>query len=80
MQRLAVVEDLQILRERRPDLGAGRPAAAGDTFGFERGEETFDDRVVPAIARPAHAADEPVSAQQVLVGVAGAPKNGDRLG
>jgi len=36
-------------------------------FELEAGEETFSDRVVPAIAAPAHAALKPVLRKQLLI-------------
>jgi hypothetical protein len=36
-------------------------------FELEAGKETFGNRVVPAIAAPAHTADDPVSGEQSLV-------------
>ena len=67
MSATAVIEQLEIFENGGASLGAGSPLHLVNEFELEAGKETFGDRVVPAIAAPAHAADDPVSGKQSLV-------------
>src|SRR5436309_15732746 len=64
---LAVVEDLDVLHDRRPRGGAGREVGAVDQLLLQRGEEALHRRVVPAVRPAAHAARDPVPGQEDLV-------------
>src|SRR5215213_7364222 len=51
---LAVVEDLDVVKDLGPEIGSGRPGAAVDELFLERGEEALSDRVIEAIAARSH--------------------------
>src|SRR6059058_6522583 len=57
MPSLPVVEDLQVLEDGAVGVRVRRPVRLVREFDLERREETLRDRVVPAVAAPAHAQD-----------------------
>ena len=67
MSATAVVEQLEIFKNRGAHLGTSSPLNLVNEFELEAGKETFGNRVVPAIAAPAHAAAQPVLSEQLLV-------------
>ena len=71
MPPLAVVEQFDVFEQLVAGLSSGTPPAPMDQFNFERGEETFRHRVVPAVAFTAHATLDAVDRQQLLILVAG---------
>jgi len=71
MAPLAIVEQLDVFEDFTSCLGSGTPVALIAQFQFERGKKTFRHRVIPAIAFTAHAAQETVRRQQLLILVAG---------
>src|SRR5262245_26218260 len=68
---LSVVEDLEVLEQVGARLRAGGPRGTMNELDLQRREETLGDGVVPAVAPPAHAADDPVLRQDALVAAAG---------
>src|SRR5437870_948881 len=68
---LVVVEDLNVLDERRPRLGPRGEVGVVDQLFLQRGEEALHRRVVPAVRRAAHAAHDAVLGEEQLVMVAG---------
>ena len=54
MSAATVVEAVDVVKERSGHLGACVPSVPPDQFGFEGFEESFDGRVVVAIAFAAH--------------------------
>ena len=66
MASTRVVEPLDLVEHVGPSLIAGAIYLAGRPLGFQRGEEAPHGRVVPDIARPAHAAGDAVIGQQLL--------------
>ena len=54
-----VVEDLDVLEDRRPRFGACIEVTAMHEFLLERSEEALDHGIVPTIALAAHAARDP---------------------
>ena len=70
MPPLAVVEELEVLDELGARRGARGPGGAVDELDLHRREEALGDGVVPAVAPPAHAADDPMLCQYPLVVVA----------
>ena len=71
MSPLAVVEQFDVFEQLVAGLSSGTPPAPMDQFNFERGEETFRHRVVPAVAFTAHTALDAVNREQLLILVAG---------
>ena len=71
MSPLAVVEQFDVFEQLVAGLSSGTPPALTDQFNFERGEETFRHRVVPAVAFTAHAALDAVDRELLLIFVAG---------
>lgn len=51
----AVVKDFDPIKDRRAHLGACGEAGEVDQTAFERAPEAFHERVVMAVALPAHA-------------------------
>jgi hypothetical protein len=82
MAPLPIVEDLDVLEDRAPRRGARGPARVVDELDLERGEEALRHRVVPAVAPPTHAADDPLAAEGRLVVAAraGRPGRSDAAG
>ncbi len=64
MQTLAVVKDLDVLKEDRPGLLIGRKDVVGCTLRLEGTPHRFHDGIVPTIAVPAHAERNAVLHQQ----------------
>src|SRR5688500_6108588 len=56
-----------MLSEGAMCMGSGHPGLVGHEFSFELAEEAFDGRVVPAIADAAHARDDAVGGQYLLI-------------
>jgi hypothetical protein len=56
-RRLRIVEGTDVVVDGRPGLVLRRPGTAIDELGRQRREEALRDRVVPAVADAAHAAD-----------------------
>jgi len=71
MPALTVVEQLDVFEHRAAGLGGCGPTSLVGQFKFARGEEAFRHRVVPAVATAAHAAQDSMSGQQLLIFVAG---------
>src|SRR5262249_55238560 len=67
MQTAAIVEGFDVLEDRGPRLHAGIEREVIQPLGFQRVEETLDGRVVVAVAGTAHAADDPVAIEPVLI-------------
>ena len=59
MKALAVVEDLDVVVDRRASLGEIHPSSVMHELLLERAEEALDDRVVVAVAASAHADTDP---------------------
>src|SRR2546425_9558558 len=66
-----VVEALEVIEELTARRGPRAPGRVVDELDLQRGEEALSDGVVPAVAPPAHAADDPVLRQHPLVVAAG---------
>src|SRR5262245_52709090 len=71
VQADAVVERLDVLEDARLRLVAGGVFLVVDQLPLQAGEEALHRRVVPALRDPAHAAGDPVLAQEPLVVVTG---------
>ena len=67
MSATAVIKQLEIFKDGGAGGGAGWPLNLINQFELEGGKETLGDRVVPAIAAPAHAAAQPMLSEQLLV-------------
>jgi hypothetical protein len=67
MPPLPIVEELEVLEEFGVRLRPSGPDCVVDQLDFQRREEALGNRVVPAIAPAAHAADDPVLRQHPLV-------------
>ena len=61
-----IVEPFDVIKYVRTSLVPGGVVPAVKALAFDRREEALDRRVVPAVAPPAHAAGEPLIAQQAL--------------
>src|SRR2546422_416104 len=66
-----IVEGLEVIEELTARRGPRGPGRVVDELDLQRGEEALGDGVVPAVAPPAHAADDPVLRQPPLVVAAG---------
>src|SRR5438034_7791008 len=66
-----IVEGLEVIEELTARRGPRGPGRVVDELDLQRGEEALGDGVVPAVAPPAHAADDPVLRQHPLVVAAG---------
>src|SRR3954465_13897152 len=64
---LGVVEDFNVLHDRRPRLRPRGEVRAVHQPLFESGEEALHGRVTPAVPLPAHATRDAVAGQQALV-------------
>jgi len=71
MAPLAVVEVLEVLEDLALRDAARRPSRAVRQFDLQRREEALGHSAVPAVAAPAHAAEDAVDGEQPLV--VGAP-------
>src|SRR5262249_52855059 len=71
MASLAIVEELEIVEQRGARQGPCGPRRVVDEFDLQRGEKALGDGVVPASAPAAHAADDAVLRQDLLVVTAG---------
>src|SRR5437016_1496144 len=67
MPSLPVVEDLQVLEDGAVGVRVRRPVRLVCEFDLERREEALRDRVVPAVAAPAHAHDDAVGVEHGAV-------------
>jgi hypothetical protein len=67
MSSLPIVEELEVLEQVSARRGARGPRSVVNELDLERREEALGDGVVPAIATAAHAADDPVLRQDLLV-------------
>ena len=74
-----VVEDLQVLEDRRPGLLAGAEADLVDVFDLERGEEALHGRVVEAVPAPAHGLHDAMPLEDGPVGLRGVLHPADAL-
>ena len=68
MQSLSIVERLQILKDRLSSLRSALIGLPIDTLRFEGAEEALHERVVIAISFAAHAHQDPIVGQQLLIG------------
>src|SRR2546425_11778438 len=71
MPSLPVVEPLDVVEELSARCRPRRPRRVVDELDLQRGKEALRDRVVPAIAPAAHAADDPMPGQGLAVVAAG---------
>src|SRR5574338_618598 len=71
MAALTIVPDLDELEHLTACLGARLEHAVAEQFLRQRGEEAFDDGVIPTVADAAHARREAGLRQQPLVGQRG---------
>ena len=71
MPPLAIVEQFDVFEDFASCLGSGVPVALITQFEFEGGEKTLGHRVIPAISFTAHAAQQTMRRQQLLILVAG---------
>src|SRR4051794_38354210 len=67
MQPAPVIEALDVIEDHAACLRAGVQGEVVEPFGLEQMEEALDRRIVVAIARAAHAADDAVAVEEVLV-------------
>src|SRR5919108_2409127 len=67
----AIVEQFDVFEDFASCLGSSLPMALIAQFEFECGEKTLGHRVIPAIAFTAHAAQQTMRSQQLLILVAG---------
>ena len=71
MPTVAVVEELEILGQVGARQGARGPRGVVDELHLQRGKEALGHGVIPAIAPAAHAADDAVRRQDLLIVAAG---------
>lgn len=69
MEALAIVEDLEVVEQRRPGLVASAVTSLVDVLDLERGEQAFHGRVVEAIAFAAHGLRDAMPLQHCPVGL-----------
>src|SRR5512145_1471475 len=67
MHPAPVIEALNVVEDGASRLRPGVKRDVVEPFGLEQVEEALDRRVVVAVARAAHAADDPVLVEDVLV-------------
>src|SRR5438552_19175457 len=67
MSALPIVEQLDIFEDFATGLGSAPPVAPISQFELARGEKTLRHRVIPAIAFTAHAAQQAMRRQQLLI-------------
>src|SRR5438270_12438649 len=68
---LAIVEDLDVLDDRRTGLRSGGEVGVMDQLLLQRGKKALHGGIIPAVAAAAHAARNAVPRQKALVMVAG---------
>jgi hypothetical protein len=66
MQPFAVVKHLNVVNDTISGLLPGSAVRAKHSFSFQSSEETFQRRIIPAIAFPAHTANYAVIFKQLL--------------
>ena len=66
-----IVEGLEVIEELTARRGPRGPGRVVDELDLQRGEEALGDGVVPAVAPPAHTADDAVLREHPLVIAAG---------
>lgn len=71
MSSLPIVEEVEVLEQLGARRGSRRPGGVVDELDLQRREEALGDGTVRAIAPAAHAADDPVLCQDLLVVAAG---------
>src|SRR5713226_1437274 len=71
MQPLAIVEDLDVLEDRRPRLFAGVEGVMMDELVLERAEEALGARIVEAVALAGHAGDHAMGLEHALIASVG---------
>src|SRR5262249_43097208 len=71
MPRATVVKDFYVVEDFAAGLGARAPSGLVDQFNLECGEEALGHCVVPAIGSAAHAAQQRMPREQLLVFAAG---------
>src|SRR5277367_6437377 len=71
MPTLTVVEQFNVFEQRAAGVGACGPASLVYQFKLEGGEEALRHRVVPTVSDPAHAAEDSVCREQLLIFLAG---------
>src|SRR5579872_3844527 len=64
---VVVIEDLNVLDDRRAGLRPRGEVSVMDQLLLQRGKEAFHRGVIPAVGPAAHAARDPVPRQQALV-------------
>ena len=67
MPALTVIPDLDELEDGATRFRSRREEAVDQQFLRERGEETLDDRIVPAVADATHAGGEGCTCEQLLI-------------
>ena len=67
---MAVVEDLNVLDNRRTSLRLWGEVGVVKEFLFQGSKETFHGGIIPAVGAAAHAAGDPVFFQELLVVIA----------
>src|SRR5215470_18418508 len=71
MSPLPIVEELEVLDEVDARGGPRQPGGVVDELDLQRREEALGHRIVPAIAPAAHAADDLMLCQGLLIRAAG---------
>ena len=61
-----VVEHFNVIEDIRPDQIPGFIYAFSDPFFFQRTEERFGHRIIPAVATPAHARRQVIGPAEAL--------------
>ena len=67
MHALRIVEALDVVEDRKASLLSGREVEVVDPLGLESVEEALGDRVVFAVSWTAHAADDAMAIEPILV-------------
>jgi hypothetical protein len=67
VQSGAIIESFDVIEDEEPRLVPGPKAVVVEPLGLERVEETFGYRIVEAVTRPAHAANDSVAIEEILV-------------
>lgn len=68
MQSGAVVEDLDVVEDRRAGFAVGAEAVVIDQLVFEAAPEGFDEGIVVAVALATHGGDQAVVREHVPIG------------